>query len=51
MPRSFGQIMVGVVAVILLYLMLRVVSPSRAADGEPDTMCFASRIGLKCNDP
>lgn len=51
MPRSFGGILVGIVAVFILYLMLRVASPSRAAGGEPDTMCLASRIGLKCNDP
>jgi hypothetical protein len=51
MSRTLGRILVGVVAVFLLYLVLRAASPSRAAGSEPDTMCFASRIGLKCNDP
>lgn len=51
MPGSFMRILVGVVAVFVLYLILRAASPSRAAGSEPDTMCFAARLGLKCSDP
>ena len=43
--------LVGVVAVFVLYLILRAASPSRAAGSEPDTMCLAARIGLRCSDP
>ena len=51
MRRSVVRILVAVIAVFVLYLILRAASPSRAAGSEPDTMRFAARLGLKCNDP
>ena len=51
MTRTFARVLMAMVAIFLLYLALRATSPSRAAGSERDTMCFASRIGLKCNDP
>jgi hypothetical protein len=50
MRRSFAQIGVIFVALLLLYVMMRLSAPSGEATGEvpADTMCFAARLGLRC---
>ena len=53
MRPLFTRIVVVIVAVIVLYFILRASMTSRASETDvpADTMCFASRIGLPCNDP
>ena len=48
MRRTFVATFVGVVLLAMLYVVLRATSPSPAGMSEADTMCFASRIGLRC---
>ena len=51
MRPKLARILVAVVAVFLLYFILRSSTPSRQSSAEvpQDTMCLASRIGLPCN--
>lgn len=50
MRPKLARILVAVVAVFLLYFIVRVSTGSRqsSADVAQDTMCLASRIGLPC---
>jgi hypothetical protein len=49
MRSTFKPIFIVVALVLLLYVALRLATPSRASSGEVDTMCLASKIGLACS--
>ena len=48
MRRIFSGILVVIAALVILYVALQSSTPTSERSGEPDTRCFAARIGLRC---